>query len=378
MPDFCFKGTSPGGKKVQDRIEAASLSQARWILENRRYREVEFYTPENAEDIMRMARLGTDVAPPASGEWTAKDEIGSLTRRGMATKFFWALKRHSIFFGPLLLWNYFSWHGDRPFGWNDWLGFISTVTYLLIFILMVAPMIVYDQLLEAAVWHDWATQRRYIRLARLLRRLKRTGIPENELLFREANALAAAGNLGEARTLVEPLRNHPEIADYLFLCRLSTIYERAEDYAGQLKCMEEAAVKKPDSVEAWIDLAAVRIRHFQNVAGARSALEQIAGKELPELARAIVLHISGIVSVEERDYGAAVTQLREAETVLSKFGNALIQSFLAELQGYLAMALAAQGRTDEARRRFEKMKPLLVAQKANRLIFRVDRALSVM
>ena len=375
MPAFSFSATSPEGEKVRDRVDAASLSQARYILEIRRYTDVEFYTHDNADDIARMALAGTEVPPVAPDEWTAADDIGSLERRGLAAKLWWALKQHSIFLGPLLLWNFLSWRGDRPFGWGDWLGFVCSGLYLVIFTFLVMPMTIFEQLLEAAVWRDWAAQRRCIRLARLLRLVMRTGIPENELLFREANALAAGGNLSAALAHVAPLRGQAEIADYLFLSRVSTIHEFAQDYGGQLKCMEEAVVKKPDNAEAWIDLAAVRIRHFRNVAGARAALEQIADKELPELARAVLLLTSGIVSVEERDHAAAVTQLREAETVLNKFGNVLIQGFLAELQAYLALALAAQGKNAEARGRFERMKPLLIAQKADRLILRVDSAI---
>jgi len=110
---------------------------------------------------------------------------------------------------------------------------------------------------------------------------------------------------------------------------------------------------------------------------ARAALDQISDKELPELARAVVLLTSGMVSVEERDFAAAVTQLTEAETVLNKFGNTLILGFLAELQAYLALALVAQGRIDEARGRFAAMKPLLVAQKSHRLVVRVEAAVGV-
>ena len=113
MPVFSFSATSADGEKVRERIDAASLSQARYILEIRRYTDVEFFTHENADDISRMTLSGTGVDPAEFPEWSAEDDIGSQQRRGLARQLLWALKQHSIFLAPLLLWNFLSWRG-RP------------------------------------------------------------------------------------------------------------------------------------------------------------------------------------------------------------------------------------------------------------------------
>lgn len=375
MPQFLFRAKDATGRVVEDRLEAATLGQARYTLELRGLHEVEFFTPENAADVQRMALSGTGFENDTLDELPAGSEITAHGNRGVLAQFFWALRWHMVFLGPLLLWNLFSWRGDRPFGWGDWLGFILTPLYLLVFVKMLLPLTIFTILLEAAVWQDWPKQKRCIRLARFLRRFMRTGIPENELLFREAHALAAQGNLSGALLHVEPLRGHPDVSEYMFLARVGSVYEYAGDFAAQLRCAEEAAAKQPDSADSWIDLASVRIRRFRDVVGANAALEKAEDKDLTEMARAFLLMTKGMIAVEDRRMAEAETHLREAAEVFGKFGIALIQALEAELQAYLALALAAQGRGDEGRAGFSRVRPLLMAGRMEHLVGRVDVAL---
>lgn len=375
MPDYLFRARDATGAAVEDRLDASTLGQARYMLELRGFSDIEFYSPENADDVQRASLSGTGVEPAQPGDGTAGIEIAAQKRKGLAAQLLWAVGQHSFIFGPLLLWNWWSWRGDRPFGWGDWLGFVATPLYLVVFVMMVLPLTIFTVMLEAAVWSDWPKQQRCIRLARLLRTVMRTGIPENELIFREANGLAAQGNLAGALALVEPLRGHPDLAEYLFVGRLSSVYEYAGDYAGQLRCVEQAVALNPDTTDGWIDVASVQIRRFRNVAAARAALEKIADREFSEMVRGVYLLVQGMVAVEAGEPAEAERHLRESEQVLTKFGLALIQAFEAELQAYLALALAAQGRGPEAHPAYQRVRPLLVAGKMDQLVARTDTAL---
>ncbi|AOS44698.1 hypothetical protein Verru16b_01765 [Lacunisphaera limnophila] len=376
MPDYLFRATDASGNVVEDRLEAATLGQARYMLELRGFSAIEFYSPENVDDIQRASLSGTGIDPALPGDGTAGIEIAAHQRKGVAAQLLWALGQHAFIFGPLLLWNWLSWRGDRPFGWGDWLGFVATPLYAVVFGLMVLPLTIFTIMLEAAVWSDWPKQRRCIRLARLLRTVMRTGIPENELLFREANARAAEGDLAGALAHVAPLRGHPDLAEYLYLGRLSSVYEYAGDFTGQLRCVEEAVALNPDGTDGWIDLAAVRIRQFRDVAGARAALERIADREFPEMVRAVYLLTQGAVAVEAAEPAAAEKALVESQQLLAKFGLALIQAFEAELQAYLALARAAQGRGAESRADYARVRPMLLAGKRHTLVARADAALA--
>jgi len=375
MPAFLFRARDANGAIIESHVEAATLGQARYTLELRGCTDIEFHTGENDPEIMRSVLSGTGVEPVDSEVWTAADEIASRQRKGLLAKFWWALKQHASYFFVLLLWNFFSWHGARPFGWVDWLGFILTPIYTGYFLVVVTPMLAYDQLIQAAVWRDWSAQRRYIAVLRFVRRLMRVGVSDNELLWREANALAAGGNLSAALAHVAPLHGHQDIAEYIYFSRASTLHEFAGDFRGQLQCIEQAVACHPDGTDSYIDLAAVRIMRFRDVTGARAALAKIEDKELAETPRGVCLLVRGAVAVEARDYAVAEKELREAEAILGKVGNALILGFLADLQAYLALALVATGRSPEARARYLSVRPLLVARKADHLMSRIDAAL---
>jgi hypothetical protein len=375
MPAFLFRARDASGAIVEDHVEAATLGQARYALELRGCTDIEFFTGESQADITRSVHSGAKVRELGAEEWTAADEIASHQRKGLLAKFWWALKQHAPYFGLLLVWNYFSWRGDRPFGWGDGLGFVLTPLYTLYFVAVVTPMLAFDQLLQAAVWRDWAAQRRWTAVLRFMRRLMGgMGVPENELLWREANALAAGGNLSGALAHVAALKEHPDIAPFLYFSRASTLHEFAGDFAGQLKCIEQAVASRPEGTDSYIDLAFVRILRFRDLTGARAALARIEDRELAQTARGVYLLVRGVVGVEARDYAAAETDLREAESILGRIGNALILGFLADLQAYLALALVATGRPQEARSRYLSVRPLLVAQKADHLLARVDAA----
>jgi len=375
MPAFLFRARDASGANIENHIEAATLGQARYTLELRGCTDIEFHTSENHPEIMRSVLSGSGMEPADPEVWTASDEIASRERRGLLAKLGWALRMHAPYRLTLLLWNYLSWRGDRPFGWGDWLGFILTGLYTMYFFVVVTPMLAFEQLLQAAVWRDWAAQRRYIAVLRFMRSLMRVGVSENELLWREANALAAGGNLSGALAHVASLKGHPDVAPFLYLSRASTLHEFAGDFHGQLKCIEQAVASRPDGTDSYIDLAAVRILRFRDAAGARAALEKIEGRELAVTPRGVYLLMRGATATEARDYAAAEKDLREAEAILGQNGTALILGFLAVLQAYLALVLVATGRPQESRARYLSVRPLLVAQKADHLLSRVDAAL---
>lgn len=376
MPDFMYRARGPRGERVTDSIQADSLADARTRLEARHYQGIEFYTGENAADIARMSAAGTGIEPAAPGEWSPADEIEAQGRRGTGAQVAWAFTKHLIIFSLLSRWNYASMRDGPPYGWLDWLGFAATPLYAAFFLMMVLPLTIFTQMLEAAVWHDWKRQARWIGAARLLRRLMRTGIPENELTFREANALAAQGNLSAALQRVEPLRQDPSIAEYLFLGRVSSIHEYAGDFSGGLRCLERAAALKPETPDVWIDLATFRLRRFGNAPGAREALAHAAGRELPEIARAMVEVAEGMAATLERDFAAGEERLRAASARFDKFGIPLIKGIQAELKAWRAVALAGLGRKEPARKLFAEARPLLVAQRAHALIARAEAALA--
>ncbi|HEY4248848.1 MAG TPA: hypothetical protein VGM64_18640 [Lacunisphaera sp.] len=302
-----------------------------------------------------------------------EDEIKSRRRRGLAEKVRWAFGHHLEFVWPLVLWNIVSLMHGRPFREMDWLGFVATFLYGLWFVRKILPMTLFQLILEASAWHNWTRLRRLIRFTRVLKRFITTSIRDKELDFREAVSLAAEGRLADGLQLVEKYRKHPDLAEYLFLTRLSGLYDAAGQYDRAVALREESAVKGPGGVSEWIDLAMARIRRKRDVPGAREALQKIEGKEIPALAQAFRLIVEGMIACEERDdvkaceyYRAGLDKL-EATTY-----SPVVFGLVAEARVGMAMSLARLGKKDVAGRILKKERPLLEARGENDLLVRCD------
>lgn len=347
------------------------MGQARYVLEIRGYRDIEFHSDENADEIRRFAMSGTGITEDDLAPWTAADAAAAQRRKGPWAKLGWAFKQHLVFFGPLLIWNWFSLRGERPFGWGDRIGFALSATYVVLFLMMVSPMIFFDQLLQASAWAEWAAVRKWIKRTRWLRRITRVGIPELELQIREAYALAAEGYLRDAVKKMETCREHPDLPEAMYFSRLSTVYEYAGDYDAMVRCAEAAAAKSTGGVGEWIDLATARIRRKCDIAGAKDALAHVDGKEIPVLARAALARCRGMIACEEGTYAEAKTLLEQAlEAMNEHAGNPLLENWVAEANAYLAISLAGLEEREAARAALAKASKLLEANKEHALLRR--------
>lgn len=358
-------------------MEAGSLAQARYILEIRGYSDIEFLNDEHGDDIQRATLSGTGVSPPDPAVWTVENEAAAWRRKGIGAHLWWAFKQNLIVLGPLAYWNWCSVRSGRPYSGLDWVGFVATPLYLAYFFLLSLPMMIFQQLLRAAVWCDWAEVRRYVRWARGLRRLMITGIPESELDFREAYATAADGRVDEALRSLEKYRGHADMAEYIFLARLSSVYEYAGRHDEMIGMLEESAAKGPGGASEWIDVAMARVRHRRDAVGAKAALERTADKEIPSLAGAALLICRGMIASEEGEDSRACELLNEGVGKLDAFaGNPLIQVVVSEAKSYLVISRARLGQRDGARADFAAIRPLLVARKEVQLIERCQAALA--
>lgn len=370
---FLFQAKDSAGESVKDYVEASNLNQARYALEIRGYKEIEFLTDEGQRDIERVIRSGTGVPPIEPEFWSAEDEIAAMQRKGVCAHLWWAAKQHLPVVALLVWWNYSSWTGERPFGWGDWLGFVLTPLYAIYFFKLSLPFMIFQKIMEASVWCNWSEVRRLISWARIMRRFMITGIPESELDFREAQALAAQGGLAAGLAKVERWRNDPDMPLHMFLSRLASVYENVGDYAGMLACVEEAARVTPDGVNQWIEIAAVKIRRLRDVAGAKAALEKVGDAELAVLPDAFLKFAQGMIAIEEGDDLQAVERLTETLEKLKRFaGNPLIQLIEVEAKGYLVIAEARLGRRAEASVRFAEVRALLKLNRADDLYPRCE------
>lgn len=375
MPSYLFQAEDGAGAAVSDRIEATNLGQARYILETRGYRDIRFHEDEHGDDIRQMIRADTQVSAPAAG-WGPAQEIESRRRRTPWQKFSWALKLHLYAIIPLLLWNALALLHGPPWRAGDWLGFIATPLYLGYFVLLAAPAQVFHQILVASAWKDWERLRFFVRLARGLRAMRRTGIPERELRVREAYALADEGQLDAALRIMEEVRARPNHKEYLHLGRLAAVYQYAGQYDRQIECLREAQRLSPGGASQHLDLAAALLRRRRDVAGARQELELAKEKELTELAKIWVAWCEGFIACEEGDFTRAKAEFRAALAHSQNTGSPLLEIARAEINASLCVACARSGETAAAQACWLACRELLLARREADLIRRCEAALA--
>lgn len=377
MPNFLFQAKSPGGGRVTGREDGADLAGAKAALVRRGYSEIEFLESDNADDIRQMTRSGSGVSDRQRRNFTPADEAKSREVRGIWMKLVWLYGKNLVILGPLFWWNKYSLTRAGPLTRFDLAGFACTVGYLGWFAVAVAPTLCYTQLLRAAVWMDWATMRRYIRIARAARRILGRGIPEFEMKTREAYALAAEGDLPAALELMEEVRVTIPVKPHLYLGRLASVYKYAGLIERQMACAGDAFEAGPKRGLEWADLAMLRARDERDIPGAKAALAEALKFELSRVVKAGVMKCSGMVSISEHDYTNAEIELRGAISILGAVGNPVAGLIEAETKAYLCIACAGLGRTDEARRLWKEVGPLLRARREDWLIRRCTGALGL-
>ncbi len=360
---FVFKATGPSGLEVAEEIEAENLEEAKALLASRGYSRVRFLDGENIESIRHMVINGSGLAEKGIPRISPAEEISSRGRRTLRHKVLWAIGKHMVYLGPLLLWNAVTLMRAGPIRPLGIAGLVATPVYLVWMIFKLTPMVCFHQIMDANVWKDWRRMRRFIGIARGARRILGMGIPEFEMMTREAYALASEGRLPEALTLMERVRTTIPVKPRLFLGRLATVYQHAGDFDRQQACMLEAMEAGQKRSVEWIDYGTFLARHERDLSGAKAALAEAEKFEMSQLAKAGFARCSGMIALAERDYPRAHGDLRNAVAGLTQHASTPIGEFLtSETKAYLAIACARLGRRDGAGQLWAEVEPLMKAR----------------
>jgi tetratricopeptide (TPR) repeat protein len=364
LRSFVFQASSPKGVPVTSEVEAENLDEAKAILTGNGFTGIRFHDSENIDAIRKETLEGAGLAKKYGSRLTPKEDMGSRSRRTLRQKVLWAVGRHMVYLGPLLLWNAVSLSRPGPFSKNDILGIVATGIYIPWMVLKLMPMICYNQILDASAWNDWPRMRRFIRIARFARRFLGMGIPENDLMMREAYALSAEGRLQEAVALMEVVRPKFEKSPHLFLPRLGTVFQYAGQFDMQHACMVDALECGPKRSLEWVDHGLFLARMERDIPGAKEALAQARKFEMAEMTKAAALMCAGMISIAERDYAQAHADLTQAVAALQvNASNAIGDLFTAHAKAYLAIACARLGRKEEALELWTDVGPLIRARR---------------
>ena len=373
---FRYSAKGPDGRDVTAEAAAETLDEAKARLEGIGFTSVRFFEDENAEAIKQMVSSGSGIFERGIRMPSPEAMRSSQRRRTLRHKILWAVGRHMVILGPLLTWNVWTLCQPGTISRAGARGLVATPCYVVLMVLQITPMVCYHQILDACVWMDWKRMRRFIRIARTARRFLGMGIPEFELMSREAYALASEGRVADAVAHMERVRATIPLKPHIYFGRLAAVYQHAKLYDKQQACMLEGMKEGPKGATAWIDYGAFLLRRDRDVPGAKAAQAEAAKYTMSELAKAAFRRNAGMIALADRDFPRAHEELKAAVSGLVEHAsNPVGEYLLNETRADLAIACARLGRTGDARSIWAGIELLMRARKEDWIIGLYEEAI---
>jgi tetratricopeptide (TPR) repeat protein len=362
MPTFLFSGQSPNKQSVTERIEAETLSSAKYKLELRGYTNIVFHTDEMSTNIDRSL-FDDDIERPTPEMVLTPEQERDARRGGGVLREIWmAWKVNAVFWMPLAVWDTVALFRRGPVRVSDWVAIGLSGLFLLYFVWMVLPGVAYQKLIDAGVWYRWLEVRTWARFIRLMKRFTFIPIPDFELDFRLAYATAAQGKLEEALSAVKHHENG-KCGKFQYFVRLGGLYEAAGDYARMTECRKLAAEHGSGLQTERIDIAVGLLRRERKPAEARAILAEVGEVQGNDIVAIFIQYAYGLLAIEEQDWIKAEADLsRTLELAAPSSNNLLMKGLLSEVKAYRGIALANLERREEARQLFREAESLLKAR----------------
>lgn len=214
----------------------------------------------------------------------------------------------------------------------------------------------YDQLLRAYAVGDWA------RAEKLIAKLSGASESRNlefDLAIRSAVIQARQGELAAALASLEPWRARlRDRFPALFPGRVAAVHAAVDDYAAFVAHMNEALALSNGDPQCGVEAALAEAR-FGSVERAQSLLEAVNQEALPVGGRAFIQWTRGMIALRQ---GAPTAQGVLAQAVAGFLARSAMPAnwmALAACSGAYALALARDGKTDEARMILDRVAPVL-------------------
>jgi len=368
MLEFLVTCTDAEGKRETIRIQASSSREAIEKCALRGYTDITLHTDDAAAvAVATMPAVDDEVMKPAD-----LVELRSLSSLG----FFWMLYGKSWNYlwwaqAPALVWlAYGAWRGT-PLTWVGWLAsaILLLPPAIAVWLAFFGPARKYDAMLEAMCWGRW--QEVLDRVPAL-----RGSVPDFELDMRSACALVGLGRFDEGMALVRAHGNDPAMPLWMYLGRMSELYDLAQRYDEALQCHRDALEDAPDNPTVVLDYALALLKQERDTELAMRLIGEIENQPKADLLVMVLPLLHGMAALNSGHDNDAANRLREAEKNLRPMakGSALVRFLVDMARTYRAIALAKLGRSSEADRLFAVVRPRLEALNYTRLIERFRSA----
>ena len=370
---FVFAATDPAGKRRYVESTADNAAAARSRLEIQGYTEI---------DVVRDAfdaKLDRAMSGEAFDDMTLHEKMEFRRRcaRPDAARFIaWHfIRKEALTILSVAAWVWWRASGDEPWSAISFGEYAYALGYFALLMRVRMPGRLFNRLIEARAWNRWDDVDAAVKKIQKWEWFTGQIIPQYELLFSEARALAGRGGLAAALEKVKPLESAPGFDRALYFGLLASLYDIVHDVAGRIAVGEKALALDPESPTARIDLAFALALHAHDPKRAREVLAVLDPADVKPMARPYLDLVCGVIALDEGRTAEAEKLIAGAVEGWHAFtGDPLAKAFARVLQGYHATALRRLGRTEEAGEKFAEVRAFLEATSEHDLLRRWSRA----
>lgn len=353
LREYLYEARDANGQLVQDSVAAMDVADAKAQLARMGCRDIQVRTsdlvalrrPDNwdAQSAARMINAGYDTLPVA------------VLKIFLARKLDWLP-------GVLV----FSW--AMTTGRKPYLGLALLAAGLLFTAIKALPSVLYNQLLWARVHGHYALGLRYVSL---LRMTGHAGLSPMLLAAERAKMLAGLGRLDDALDEFSAFSDNADPVAYL--TQSSAIHDAAGRRDNMIATQRQLLDASGNSQEARIDLAWSLVRYTASHEEARALVAGIHPSSCAELHGAGLRIVHAMLEQAAGSHRQAIAALRKEHDFFARYSNPLVAGIRAELCGFIALSMKADGQRKEADALWQKVLPLMRIHHHHLLISRYDK-----
>jgi tetratricopeptide (TPR) repeat protein len=356
MPEYVLTGRNDRGRVITEIVEAESADEAVRTFTDHGHADVILHTDDNAARFMTPSKVRKVFTP--------REYLGYRTRGRVGCALFLARKLYTQAWWAYLLCGTFvvyrRWIGE-PWGFWDYFpaGFLFFPFLFAAYAELTSKAVPYRRVLTAVRDGRWEDVPRHLRRVR-------APLPPFERPFREAQALAGTGRLDEALDHFRPVADDAAVPPHLYWTYKGMIFQAAREREKALDCVARSAELAPANPVSQIDYALALLTVRGDTTKARGRLTEARRHALSDVSTPLCWFAEGVLALKEGHPPEAVVLLEAAVKGLNPYtgGNPAVAVIVARIRAYLALAYAADGDHDAARRAYRKAEPLLARHDA--------------
>ncbi|QDV52426.1 hypothetical protein Enr17x_44890 [Gimesia fumaroli] len=372
MPVFLITATDENDKRETHRVEAENSQDAYHDLESRGFSEIVLHTDDAAAATSSLFPNRAEIEELVSAADMVKFQSLSNFQLFLLSvgKGLWSIRLPLVILGVVLLYR-----------WKFSIR-LMIIDYGFLFLLFVPILISfwsvyfstgqkYNKLMQSFAWARWQE---------VLKRVPalRGHVPEFELEARRAVALTALGDFDQGLAVIKPFEADPEIPRWMYLERLSELYEVVNDQDQVIECMRLAWEEAPGNPTVQMDYAYALLKYQQNLPLAQQLLTEAEQQHLDELLKMILYYFKGLLELNLGHCHVAKEQFLSSLSQLLPIAASqpLLQLFVDLNRAYLAIAHAELGEREQAQKLYKRVEPRLKALGSTSIMDRYAAAIA--